>query len=65
MTAAGYKMAGEAWRLFSFCPNPQASSSSAPEASRCLLRLMSTLNFLLLSVEIVHGQSREDFSHQG
>lgn len=55
---------GEAWRLLSFCPNPQASSS-APEASRCLLRLKSTLNFLLLSVEIVNGQSREDFSHQG
>lgn len=24
--AAGYRTAGEAWRLLSFCPNPQASS---------------------------------------
>lgn len=64
MIAAGYKAAGEAWQLFSFCPDPQASSL-APEASGCLLHLMSTLNFLLLSVEIVNGQSGEDFSHQG
>lgn len=46
-------------------PQPSSSSSSAPEASRCLLCLKSTLNFLLLSVEIVNGRSRGDFSHQG
>lgn len=62
--AAGYRTQEKPGGCSPSAP-ASSSSSSAPEASRCLLRLKSTLNFLLLSVEIVNGRSSEDFSHQG